>query len=131
MSDIQELLETAANKDGKVTARIATMWVPLEGLWMHDSRWHKVNWPIRWCYLLCAAALADDQEAIDALQEFAVGPRKKADRDIMRKLENRLFDKWGKCIMLEFSTLRAKMGNQIATTFKSEDGVVVELTEGE
>ena len=131
MNNIQELLETAANKDGKVTARIATMWVPLEGLWMHDSRWHKVNWPIRWCYLLCAAALADDQEAIDALQEFAVGPRKKADRDIMRKLENRLFDKWGKCIMLEFSTLRAKMGNQIATTFKSKDGVVVELTEDE
>jgi len=131
VNNIQELLETAANKDGKVTARIATMWVPLEGLWMHDSRWHKVNWPIRWCYLLCAAALADDQEAIDALQEFAVGPRKKADRDIMRKLENRLFDKWGKCIMLEFSTLRAKMGNQIATTFKSKDGVVVELTEDE
>lgn len=129
MSDIQELLGIAADKDGKITARIATIWLPFEGLRMHHSKWHKANWPKRWCYLLCAAALANDQYDIDTLQEFADGPRKKAERDNMRELENRMFDKWGKCIMIDFSTLRAKMGNRIATTYPAEEGVAIEVTE--
>lgn len=129
MSELSEILKDVADENGKVRVRLAPLWVPLENLWMHDSRWHKANWPIRWAYLLCAAVLADDQEAIDALRAFSSGPRKKPDRDIVRQVENRMYDTHGKSIMLKFGALCAKHGRLMAEVVPDAEGIAIEVKE--
>ncbi len=108
-----------------------TMWVPLEGLWMHDSRWHKSNWPIRWSYLCAAAVLADDQEALKTLEWFSCSRRQKADRDAVRAVEDRLFKTHGQAIQVQTATVRAKLGRLVATVLTNSEGIIIDVKEAE